>query len=220
MTRIPHAATESGLAAWLNPAKKVSRPRYCARPPRFSFCSRLAALLLSAFAARREALQHQAIERLRLAEAVDVHFAAVQDHLNSRENLAATASALFMPPRASRTAPVRRIRQPGHCAGAGDFDHRLAAGDSTRTHRRCVADDGAVRRDAAAPARAGWRRGRSGQARPAALSDRRYRAGAEPARARHRRRRVPRSTRRDSPGARHAQSRAHVAAATRAGAGG
>jgi two-component sensor histidine kinase len=58
----------------------------------------LGGVLLSAFAARREALQHQAIERLRLAEAVDVHFAAVQDHLNSRENLAATASALFMPP--------------------------------------------------------------------------------------------------------------------------
>jgi len=54
--------------------------------------------LLSAFAARREALQHEAIEKLRLAEAVDVHFGAVQDHLNSRENLAATVAALFMPP--------------------------------------------------------------------------------------------------------------------------
>src|SRR5688572_22855447 len=58
----------------------------------------LGGALLSVFAARREALQYQAIERLRLAEAVDVHFAAVQDHLNSRENLAATVSALFMPP--------------------------------------------------------------------------------------------------------------------------
>jgi two-component sensor histidine kinase len=54
--------------------------------------------LLSAFAARREALQHEAIEKLRLAEAVDIHFGTVQDHLNLRENLAATVSALFMPP--------------------------------------------------------------------------------------------------------------------------
>ena len=58
----------------------------------------LGGALLSAFAARREALQHQAIERLRLAEAVDVHFGAVQDHLNSREHLATTVSALFTPP--------------------------------------------------------------------------------------------------------------------------
>ena len=66
----------------------------------------LGGTLLSAFAARREALQHQAIERLRLAEAVDVHFAAVQDHLNSRENLAATVSALFMPPPLPATRPL------------------------------------------------------------------------------------------------------------------
>ena len=65
----------------------------------------LGGALLSAFAARREALQHQAIEKLRLAEAVDVHFAAVQDHLNSRENLAATVSALFMPPPLSTARP-------------------------------------------------------------------------------------------------------------------
>jgi len=66
----------------------------------------LGGALLSAFAARREALQHQAIERLRLAEAVDVHFAAVQDHLNSRENLAATVSALFVPPALPTPRPL------------------------------------------------------------------------------------------------------------------
>ncbi len=62
--------------------------------------------MLSVFAARREALQHEAIEKLRIAEAVDVHFSAVQDHLNSRENLAATVAALFMPPPLSAPRPL------------------------------------------------------------------------------------------------------------------
>ncbi len=61
--------------------------------------------LLSIFAARREALQYEAIENLRVAEAVDVHFSGVQDHLNSREELAATVSALFMPPPLSTPRP-------------------------------------------------------------------------------------------------------------------
>ncbi len=65
----------------------------------------LGGALLSAFAARREALQYQAIERLRLAEAVDVHFGAVQDHLNSRENLATTVATLFTPPQLPTTRP-------------------------------------------------------------------------------------------------------------------
>lgn len=58
----------------------------------------LGGTLLSVYAGRREALQHTAIERLRLAEAVDVHFGAVQDHLIARETLAATVAALFSPP--------------------------------------------------------------------------------------------------------------------------
>src|SRR4051812_6500757 len=61
--------------------------------------------LLSAFASRREALQYEAIEKLRVAEAVDVHFSGVQDHLNSREDLAATVSALFIPPSLSTPRP-------------------------------------------------------------------------------------------------------------------
>lgn len=63
--------------------------------------------LLSAFAARREALQYEAIEKLRVAEAVDVHFSGVQEHLSSREDLAATVSALFMPPSLSTPRPFR-----------------------------------------------------------------------------------------------------------------
>jgi two-component sensor histidine kinase/CHASE1-domain containing sensor protein len=63
--------------------------------------------LLSAFAARREALQYEAIEKLRVAEAVDVHFGGVQEHLSSREGLAATVSALFMPPSLSTPRPFR-----------------------------------------------------------------------------------------------------------------
>jgi two-component sensor histidine kinase len=66
----------------------------------------LGGALLSAFSARRDALQHEAIERLRLAEAVDDHFGAVQDHLTSRENLAATVSALFVPPPIPITRPL------------------------------------------------------------------------------------------------------------------
>ena len=42
---------------------------------------------------------------MRLAEAVDVHFGGVQDHLRSRENLAVTVSALFTPPPLSTPRP-------------------------------------------------------------------------------------------------------------------
>lgn len=72
-------------------------------PATILFLLALGGGLLSAFAARREALQYEAIERLRLAEAVDVHFSGVQDHLNSREELATTVSALFTP--AAPTTP-------------------------------------------------------------------------------------------------------------------
>ena len=75
----------------------------------------LAGSLLSAVAARRDALQREAIEKLRLAEAVDVHFGAAQDHLNSRENLAATGSALFMPPPLSTPRPL------------ADYGHQVVA---------------------------------------------------------------------------------------------
>jgi two-component sensor histidine kinase len=67
----------------------------------------LGGALLSTFAARREALQYEAIEKLRIAEAVDVHFGGVQDHLNSREELAATVAALFIPPSLSTPRPFR-----------------------------------------------------------------------------------------------------------------
>ena len=82
----------------MNPREKSLPAAILRAPVTILLLLALGGSLLSAFAGRREALQHEAIEKLRLAEAVDVHFSAVQDHLNSRQNLAATVSALFMPP--------------------------------------------------------------------------------------------------------------------------
>lgn len=81
-----------------NPGEKSLPAAILRTPIAILLLLALGGALLSAFAARREALQHQAIEKLRLTEAVDVHFSGVQDHLSSRENLAATVSALFVPP--------------------------------------------------------------------------------------------------------------------------
>jgi CHASE1-domain containing sensor protein len=58
----------------------------------------LVGVLISAFLARREAEQYEALERLHIAQAVDTHFSAVQDHLALRENLANVVAALFIPP--------------------------------------------------------------------------------------------------------------------------
>jgi CHASE1-domain containing sensor protein len=68
----------------------------------------LGGVLLSLYAARREASQYRALERLRMTEAVDGHFSKVQDHLLARENLAATVSALFDPPPLSAPRPLER----------------------------------------------------------------------------------------------------------------
>ncbi len=62
--------------------------------------------VLSLFAGWREAQQYEAVERLRLAAAVDAHFAAVQDRLLSRERMAATLAALFAPPPLSAPRPL------------------------------------------------------------------------------------------------------------------
>lgn len=58
----------------------------------------LGGILLSGYAGWREASQHQAIEQLRLSEAVDSHFIAVQDHMIAREKIAETVATLFEPP--------------------------------------------------------------------------------------------------------------------------
>lgn len=72
-------------------------------------------ILLSVYAGWRESLQHRAIARLRLAEAVDVHFGAVQDHLIARETLAGTVASLFTPP------PIETPR------ALGEFGNRVIA---------------------------------------------------------------------------------------------
>ena len=89
---------EFGPEDMTNPREKTLPVAILRRPAAILVLLALGGTLLSAFAARREALQHEAIEKLRLAEAVDVHFGGVQDHLRSRENLAATVSALFTKP--------------------------------------------------------------------------------------------------------------------------
>lgn len=64
-------------------------------------------VLLSAYIGRQEATQYQALERLRIAEAVDAHFASVQDHLAVRETMATVVAALFNPPPLATARPLR-----------------------------------------------------------------------------------------------------------------
>lgn len=72
-----------------------------------------AGILLSLFAAYQDFKQYEAIERLRLGEAVDAHFVAAKDHVAARENLAVTVSTLFAPPPLPTARPL------------GDFAHRV-----------------------------------------------------------------------------------------------
>jgi two-component sensor histidine kinase len=55
-------------------------------------------ILLSVYVARDETQQHRALERLRIGEIVDSHFAAVSEHILERANLAKTVSRFFTPP--------------------------------------------------------------------------------------------------------------------------
>lgn len=55
-------------------------------------------ILLSIYVARDKSHQHQALERLRIGESVDSHFAAVSEHILERANLAKTVSRFFTPP--------------------------------------------------------------------------------------------------------------------------
>lgn len=64
-------------------------------------------ILLSIYVGRQEASQYAAIERLKIAEVVDAHFVAVQDHLSLRENLANVVAALFDPPPLTGARPLR-----------------------------------------------------------------------------------------------------------------
>lgn len=61
---------------------------------------------LSFYIARQETSQYDAIERLRLDQMVDAHFASVQDHLAMRENLAYVVATLFNPPPLSTPRPL------------------------------------------------------------------------------------------------------------------
>jgi two-component sensor histidine kinase/CHASE1-domain containing sensor protein len=66
-------------------------------------------IALSLFMARIETQQYRAIERLRIAEAVDASFNRVTDHLTARENLATTVAALFRPPALSAPRPLTQL---------------------------------------------------------------------------------------------------------------
>lgn len=64
-----------------------------------------AGVLLSIYVARDESQQHRALERLRIGELVDTHFAAVSEHILERANLAKTVSRFFLPPPLSTPHP-------------------------------------------------------------------------------------------------------------------
>lgn len=66
-------------------------------------------ILLSLLMARIDMQQYRAIETLRIAEAVDAHFAGVTDHLGARENLASTVAALFRPPPLPTARPLAQF---------------------------------------------------------------------------------------------------------------
>lgn len=55
-------------------------------------------IVLSIYVARDESQQYRALERLRIGEIVDSHFAAVSEHILERANLAKTVSRFFTPP--------------------------------------------------------------------------------------------------------------------------
>lgn len=67
----------------------------------------LAGILLSIYIGRQEATQYTALERLRIAEGVDDHFSAVQDHLAVRETVASVVASLFNPPPLMVSRPLR-----------------------------------------------------------------------------------------------------------------
>lgn len=66
-------------------------------------------VLLSLLMARVETQRYRAIERLRIAEAVDSHFSAVTDHLVTRENMATTIAALYWPPALDVPRPLAQF---------------------------------------------------------------------------------------------------------------
>jgi two-component sensor histidine kinase len=63
-------------------------------------------VLLSIYVARDESQQHRALERLRIGETVDTHFAAVSEHILERANLAKTVARFFIPPPLSTPSPL------------------------------------------------------------------------------------------------------------------
>ncbi len=90
-------------------------PRPLQRPGFLLLLLAATGVLLSVYIGRQEAIQYSAIERLRVAESVDTHFAAVQDHLAVRQTLAKVVAALFDPPPLSSPHPL------------GDFGNQVLA---------------------------------------------------------------------------------------------
>jgi len=70
-----------------------------------------AGVLLSLYVAQNEARQYRTVERLRIGEIVDTHFAAVSEHILERTNLAKTVSRFFVPPPLSAPAPLGTFGQ-------------------------------------------------------------------------------------------------------------
>ena len=66
-------------------------------------------IALSLFMGRIETQQYRAIERLRIGEAVDANFSAINDYLVARENLATTVATLFRPPALSAPRPLAQF---------------------------------------------------------------------------------------------------------------
>lgn len=85
------------------PAAKPSRD---AAPILILVLLACAGIVLSLFAGWREARQYEALERLRLADSADAHFAAARNHLLARERTVATLAALFAPPSLSTPRPL------------------------------------------------------------------------------------------------------------------
>jgi len=93
----------------VNPREKLDPTLTGRRPIAILVLLALAGILLSIYVGRQEASQYAAIERLKIAEVVDAHFGAVQDHLAVRENLANVVAALFNPPPLIVSRPLREF---------------------------------------------------------------------------------------------------------------
>lgn len=90
----------------MSPRENAGVPVLVRKPTGALLLLGLTGILLSLYVGRQEARQHQALEKLQIVGMVDAHFAAVQDHLSLRENLAIVVAALFNPPPLSTPNPL------------------------------------------------------------------------------------------------------------------